>query len=170
MTVINAQMYGPGSAWGARSGIPTHAPVHLVQARRNSLPIAAGSCLRVFLLTSQLAGGFAASRLFSQFSLRGGSSPVLREGDRLRPLPLVAGRHKFRSRFAGCHRPGRVRRCPGIGCHFKASQHAVQSLADVPKSHSVQCLSVCGWCANTQPREVRDAITENRTFGTRHDR
>lgn len=135
--IIDAQMYGPGSAWGARSGIPTHAPVHLVQARRNSLPIAAGSRLRVFLLTSQLAGGFAASRLFPHSSLRSGLLlPSMREGDRLRSLPLVAGRHKFRSPRVGVRRGGcAFVAAPTSRLHFKPTNHVCQDNSDWSERH-----------------------------------
>ena len=159
--IIDAQMYGPGSAWGARSGIPTHAPVHPVQASSDDSPVAVCSRLRISSQV-QLAGLRAPS--FSHSRLRGGLSslPVLRIGRVCVPSLRTSG-HPIRSRFAGCHRPGRVRRCPGIGCHFKAPQHAVQSLADVPKSHSVQCLSVCGSYANQHTREALEIV--QKSFG-----
>lgn len=178
MTVIDHEQqmdrpsHGRGVPCGARSTYRLAADY--TQGRGHVSPVgheptsASGLSLTDLLLNS---GGLRLPH-FSQFSLRGGlsSRPVLRKGDRLRPLPHVAGRHKFRSRSAGCHRPGRVRRCPGIGLiNSQAAQYAVQGFFERLPSHR-HGLSVVGFDTHTEPREANYAVLQIPTFGTRHDR
>jgi hypothetical protein len=158
MTVINDQKQGHRPR-GARGGASCDlVPVRCEQACRDSLPIAAGSRLRVFLLTSQLAGGFAASRLFPHSSLRSGLLlPSMREGDRLRSLPLVAGRHKFRSPRVGVRRGGcAFVAAPTSRLHFKPTNHVCQDNSDWSESHrslSVAAVSMAQPSERT-PRDV----------------
>jgi hypothetical protein len=133
------------------------------QYGQSSRPSALGL---IVLLTN--SGGLRLPH-FSQFSLRGGSSPALREGDRhsvtLPPRLLVA----TSSRFAGCH--GRMRALPGAAPRtvLKFRQQLERQFSNAAEHHR-HCLSVVGFDTHREPREANYAVLQIPTFGSRHDR